>query len=151
MPTIPWEQVRDIVDAVLDRPAAERAVFLDAACSESSVRRYVESLVLSYEQAGEILEVPAMARYARTVAEGLPDSEGRQTLKDSVPASTWTESFNWEHSSCCKTGFAANWVGIAFCNTKLTRSGLYVQVESHHCNSASHCCFRPVSTMPEPC
>jgi eukaryotic-like serine/threonine-protein kinase len=60
MPTIPWEQVREIVDAVLELPPEERPRYLDSACPEPSVRRYVESLVLSYEQAGSFLEQPAV-------------------------------------------------------------------------------------------
>ena len=62
MPTIPWEEVREIVDAVLDLPPGERTQFLDKACSQSSMRRYVESLILSYEGSDQFLDEPAMAR-----------------------------------------------------------------------------------------
>jgi len=68
--TIPWEQVREVVDAVLDLPAEQRSPYLDQACPQSSVRRYVESLVLSYEQAGEFLGEPAIADHATAFAEG---------------------------------------------------------------------------------
>jgi hypothetical protein len=45
MPTIPWERVRDVVDAVLDLPPESRAPYLDQVCAEPTVRRYVESLI----------------------------------------------------------------------------------------------------------
>lgn len=74
MATIPWEEVREVVDAVLDLPAADRAPFLDKACPQSSVRRYVESLILSYESGSPIMDEPAVARYAAVVDEGSGDA-----------------------------------------------------------------------------
>lgn len=56
MPTIPWEQVRDVVDAVLDLPPEQRGPYLDRACPDSSVRRYVDSLILSFDQASDFLD-----------------------------------------------------------------------------------------------
>ena len=67
MPTIPWEQVRDVVDAVLGVPPEARASYLDHACAEPSVRRYVESLIHSYEQAGSFLTEPAAAQHAQVL------------------------------------------------------------------------------------
>lgn len=74
MPTIPWEEVREIVDAVLDLPPGERTQFLDKACPQSSMRRYVESLILSYERSDQFLDEPAVARMAQSLPESLPDS-----------------------------------------------------------------------------
>ena len=56
MQTIPWEEVREIVDAVLDLSPPERASYLESSCPNSVIRRYVQSLILSYEQAGDFLE-----------------------------------------------------------------------------------------------
>lgn len=67
MPTIPWAQVKEVVDAVLDLPPQARDSFLNEACPETAVRRYVESLVLSYEQANQFLEEPAAVRYANVI------------------------------------------------------------------------------------
>ncbi len=67
MATIPWEEVREVVDAVLDLPAGDRAPFLDKSCPDVAVRRYVESLILSYEGGGQIMDVPAVVRYADVV------------------------------------------------------------------------------------
>ena len=79
MPTIPWEQVREVVDAVLDLPPDQRSPYLDKACQQPAVRRYVESLVLSYQQAGEFLDEPALAGHAEVLAESEADSwKGRR-------------------------------------------------------------------------
>jgi serine/threonine protein kinase len=69
MPTIPWEQVRDVVDAVLDLPPEARAPYLDQACAEPTVRRYVESLIHSFDQAGSFLYEAAAASDAEFLME----------------------------------------------------------------------------------
>jgi serine/threonine protein kinase/tetratricopeptide (TPR) repeat protein len=63
MPTIRWEQVKDLVDAVLDLPPDARIAYLDQACSESPIRNYVESLVLSYENANMFFDEPAFVKF----------------------------------------------------------------------------------------
>jgi eukaryotic-like serine/threonine-protein kinase len=79
MPTIPWEQVRDVVDAVLDLPPEARAPYLDQACAEPTVRRYVESLIFSYEQAGRFLDEGAAAIQAEMLTEtDAEDWKGRR-------------------------------------------------------------------------
>jgi len=47
-----WQRVRPILESALELPAANRPAFLDTACTDSSLRREVESLILSHEQAG---------------------------------------------------------------------------------------------------
>lgn len=74
MPTIPWEEVREIVDAVLDLPPGERTQFLDKACSQPSMRRYVESLILSYEGSNQFLDEPAVVRMAQSFPDDGADS-----------------------------------------------------------------------------
>ncbi|HZW05321.1 MAG TPA: serine/threonine-protein kinase [Candidatus Nitrosotalea sp.] len=59
-----WNQVRDVVDAVLELPAGQRTAYLEKACAEPKLRRYVESLILSYENAGEFLENPAIVSHS---------------------------------------------------------------------------------------
>ena len=79
MPTIPWDQVREVVDAVLELPPDQRSPYLDQACPQPGVRRYVESLVLSYEQAGRFLDEPALANHAEVLAQSEADSwKGRR-------------------------------------------------------------------------
>ena len=54
-----WSQIRDVVDAVLELPKQERSTFLDQAGLEPAARVQVDSLVLSYEGAGDFLQRPA--------------------------------------------------------------------------------------------
>src|ERR1051325_2458353 len=55
-----WETVKELFEAVLARPFAERDAFLAAATGgDGELRREVESLVKSFEQAGSFLEKPA--------------------------------------------------------------------------------------------
>ncbi|HXY06463.1 MAG TPA: protein kinase [Terriglobales bacterium] len=74
MSTIPWDQVREIVDEVLDLPPEERSRFLDHACPQPHIRRYVDSLVMSFEEAGKFLQVPAVAADPDAIAPGEEDS-----------------------------------------------------------------------------
>ena len=79
MPIIPWGQVREVVDAVLDLPPDQRSPYLDQACPQPTVRRYVDSLVLSYEQAGGFMGEPALASQAEAIAQSEADSwKGRR-------------------------------------------------------------------------
>jgi serine/threonine protein kinase/tetratricopeptide (TPR) repeat protein len=47
-----WQRVRPILESALDLDPASRATYLNGACADSSVRREVESLIASHEQAG---------------------------------------------------------------------------------------------------
>jgi serine/threonine protein kinase len=47
-----WQRVRPILESALELDPASRASFLDGACSDSFLRREVESLIASHEQAG---------------------------------------------------------------------------------------------------
>lgn len=78
MSTIPWEQVKQVVDAVLDLPPQARVAFLNQACPETAIRRYVESLVFSFEQADQFLNEPAAIRYAEAVAPDETSWTGRR-------------------------------------------------------------------------
>jgi len=54
-----WQQVDRLYHSALERPAAERAAFLDEACPDPDLRREVESL-LSFEAAdGSLFDSPA--------------------------------------------------------------------------------------------
>jgi serine/threonine protein kinase/tetratricopeptide (TPR) repeat protein len=50
-----------VLDTVLDLPPHKRDPYLDQVRPPSTVRRYIESLVLSYQRAGDFLEEPAGA------------------------------------------------------------------------------------------
>jgi eukaryotic-like serine/threonine-protein kinase len=70
MTTTPWEEVRDVVEAVLELSAGQRERYLDEKCLHPAARQHVESLIASFEQAGGFLEEPAMASQAETWAAG---------------------------------------------------------------------------------
>lgn len=65
-----WQQIDQLLDAALELPAAERAAFLDKACSnDSELRRKVEALLRSEEEAGCFIEAPAAAFAAELFVE----------------------------------------------------------------------------------
>jgi serine/threonine-protein kinase len=54
-----WKQVDELLEAALDRPANERASFLDRACAgDLELRRELESLIISDGQAESFIESP---------------------------------------------------------------------------------------------
>jgi serine/threonine protein kinase len=64
-----WQQAKELFDAVLQRPAEERASFLALACPEDDVREQVEQLLRNHDQAGSflskpVIEVPKTERFA---------------------------------------------------------------------------------------
>src|SRR5947208_16628275 len=65
-----WQQVKELFEAALARPTAERATFLDGTCAgDEVVRREVESLLESYEQAGSFMAAPAVEAAAESLIE----------------------------------------------------------------------------------
>src|ERR1044071_8880858 len=60
MDTALWQQIREVFHAAVELPAAERERYLDNACTDAAMRREVESLLKSHQDAGDLLEVPAM-------------------------------------------------------------------------------------------
>jgi serine/threonine-protein kinase len=69
-----WKQVDELLEAALDCPAAERATFLDRACAgDEGLRRELESLLISDEQAGAFIESPP----ARMAADLLSESQAK--------------------------------------------------------------------------
>jgi hypothetical protein len=67
---VTWVQVRDILDEALQLPAKDRSRYLDNACPDPELRRYVESLIISYDKATEFLEQPAVTVLAEYRARG---------------------------------------------------------------------------------
>ncbi|MBL8191589.1 MAG: protein kinase [Acidobacteria bacterium] len=57
-----WKQIDELLDAALELPAAERPDFLSKACGQDlELRRQVESLLRSEEEAKSFIESPAAA------------------------------------------------------------------------------------------
>jgi hypothetical protein len=66
-----WPQVKEILDAAIQRPPDERAAFLTAACSDDEgLFREVKSLLDSYESA--FLEEPAVGEFVERSASEQP-------------------------------------------------------------------------------
>ncbi len=64
-----------MLQAALDRPAQERASFLDEACrGDDGLKRETISLVDAHDEAGDFIEQPAIARDARVLIGDSPDA-----------------------------------------------------------------------------
>ena len=65
MADVNWQKVRELFDAAMERPAAERAEWLAQACGDDeALRAKVEQLLQSNDDAGEFMETPALAHLA---------------------------------------------------------------------------------------
>jgi len=54
-----WQRVRPLLESALELDSSQRPAYLDAACADLSLRREVESLLASHEQAGTDVLNPA--------------------------------------------------------------------------------------------
>lgn len=60
MDTVLWQRIRKLFHGAVELPAGERERYLDEACSDPTMRQEVESLLKSHQDAGDLLEVPAL-------------------------------------------------------------------------------------------
>ncbi|MEP6707678.1 MAG: serine/threonine-protein kinase [Pyrinomonadaceae bacterium] len=61
-----WKEVEDVLQGALDRPAQERASFLDQACAgDEDLKNEASSLIGAHDEAGDFIEQPAIAQDAR--------------------------------------------------------------------------------------
>ena len=66
-----WQQITSIFQAALDRPAGERAEFVSERCGgDEELRREVQDMLSSHEQASGFIEEPAMNVAARLTRNG---------------------------------------------------------------------------------
>lgn len=57
-----WKEVKEVFASALERQPEERSPFLEKACSgDDALRREVESLLASHQDAGEFIESPALS------------------------------------------------------------------------------------------
>jgi serine/threonine protein kinase len=76
-----WQQIEEIYHATLERAAEERSAFLNQACADDEdLRREVESLAASHDQAGLFLEAPPDEVAAEMLAREQKPSIIGQTL-----------------------------------------------------------------------
>jgi serine/threonine protein kinase len=70
-----WQEVEEMLQAALDRPAHERASFIAKGCvDDDGLKREAISLVDAYEEAGDFIEQPAMAHDAQVLIGGNLDT-----------------------------------------------------------------------------
>ncbi len=68
-----WQQIEQIYFSALDLNAAERDAYLDTACAgDAQLRREVEALLTSENQADDFLAVPALEQAAQELAADAP-------------------------------------------------------------------------------
>src|SRR5215216_283215 len=76
-----WKQVDKLLEAALDCPPTERASFLDRACSgDEELRRELDSLLISDEQAEAFIESPP----ARVAADLFTDKPTKPSRGDRI-------------------------------------------------------------------
>jgi serine/threonine protein kinase/Tol biopolymer transport system component len=69
-----WERVKDLFQAALDRPPAERSAFLRAACGkDEDLQTEVASLLDAHQRAGSFAERPAVPEQDLSEPEGLTE------------------------------------------------------------------------------
>jgi tetratricopeptide (TPR) repeat protein len=77
-----WKRVDNLLQAALERPPGDRAVFLRQACAgDHALEREVRSLLASQQQAGSFLESPAIEVAAQALAR--QESKDAQESADS--------------------------------------------------------------------
>lgn len=55
-----WQRIKALLESALEHRPTERSNFLAAACADDeALHRDVQSLILSYERAGDFIELPA--------------------------------------------------------------------------------------------
>src|SRR6266513_257866 len=75
-----WQQIKNLLEAALDREPADRPPFLDEACQgDTSLRQQVNSYILSHEQAAGFIDEPAFEVMAESLVNKRTELVG-QTL-----------------------------------------------------------------------
>ncbi|HEX9003896.1 MAG TPA: protein kinase, partial [Blastocatellia bacterium] len=77
-----WARIDQLLDEALERPAAERSVFLDEAClNDPELRREVQSLLAAHQKAeAKFLKLPALDLAAKHLASEKDRSLIGQTI-----------------------------------------------------------------------
>src|SRR2546423_1017044 len=76
-----WQQASRILESVIERDATRRAAYLDEVCAnDDGLRREVESLLAASEQAGSLLDSPAMEIAAPLFVDDPPASRLGQSM-----------------------------------------------------------------------
>jgi serine/threonine protein kinase len=83
-----WAQIRQIFDAALERPAQDRAAYLQVACArDHELRREVENLLESHDTATDFSPPPAPSWAKRCLRAAIPPAVTRPTITPKATAS----------------------------------------------------------------
>src|SRR2546427_8159553 len=76
-----WQEIKLLLHSALERDPDQRSAFLAAACAgNESLRKEVESLIISHDQAGAFIENPAFEVMADSLTDNQAESLVGQTL-----------------------------------------------------------------------
>lgn len=76
-----WQEIEAVLQGALDRPPPERASFLDEVCGvDDELREEANSLIDAYDEAGDFIEEPAIARDAHVLVGGDHDQNIGQEI-----------------------------------------------------------------------
>jgi len=65
-----WQQIKGLLQSALERAPGDRTAFLDEACKgDELLRQQVDSFIVSHEQAGGFIEVPAVEFMANSLED----------------------------------------------------------------------------------
>ena len=80
-----WQQVEEVFQTALDRPAVERAEYLATACAaDAELRAQVEALLAQHEAAGDFLNEPMFAPSGLEAVVAHADDNGDAHIYDSL-------------------------------------------------------------------
>ena len=87
-----WQQIKALLQSALEREPNQRSAFLAEACAkDESLRKDVDSFIISHEQAGDFIEAPAFEVMADSLADNQSESLigqalGHYTLREQLGA-----------------------------------------------------------------
>src|SRR2546422_1403205 len=65
-----WQQIKALLQSALEREPNQRSAFLAEACAkDESLRKDVDSFIISHEQAGDFIEAPAFELMAESLTK----------------------------------------------------------------------------------
>src|SRR6266550_2883139 len=76
-----WQRVKQLLQSALERKPNERSAFLAEACTgDESLRKDVEELIISHEEAGSFIDEPPLNVYGEMLAEEPTESLAGQAF-----------------------------------------------------------------------
>ena len=74
-----WQRIKTLLQSALEREPGERSAFLQAACAgDESLRKEVESLIMSHDLAGGFIEAPAFEVMAESLENNRAELLGQR-------------------------------------------------------------------------